>query len=461
MDTLKIIITLALFAILIFAILKKGNIIVTLLALGLFGLACATAIKGASLYDPSSTGNCWLDIFQEFKTYTLNTFTSSGVGMMCIFGYSAYMKKIKAADCFATMCCAPLRKIKNQSWLISGTYILTLIFLVVLVSGVGTLSFMLAMVYPLMLALGVQPINAVVVLTLGCDLVWGPTNPLYIMMNGLLGVEMNVTQHFITYQLPVVIPVMVFMAVALAFTSKREDKKTGWDRMAHLGSLPEIGEIGVPKFYALLPALPIVFMFGFSSFVTGGAITLSEIGACLISLVIASVIDLAVRKKKGEAYGDINEFFMGAGDALKGPVSIVICGTVFSAAITQLGGFSLIMNFVVNNLGLSFVAVLYVIVILSYVIDFLVGNCTVPMLLFAPILVESATAAGRTELLPLATLLMCMAAMGMAFSPTRTNLLMINGQTGIELPKMIRRIAPVYTAAFVLVLVISFLVFVI
>ena len=55
---------------------------------------------------------------------------------------------------------------------------------------------------------------------------------------------------------------------------------------------------------------------------------------------------------------------------------------------------------------------------------------------------------------------MCMAAMGMAFSPTRTNLLMINGQTGIELPKMMRRIAPIYIAAFLLVLIITFFVFV-
>lgn len=461
MNTLRIVVTLALFAILIFAIIKKGNIVVTLFALGLVGLAVATAITGASLYDPSLTGNRWVDVFQSFKTYTINTFNSSGVGMMCIFGYSAYMKKIRAADCFASVCCAPLRKIKKQGLLIAGTYVLTLIFLVILVSGVGTLSFMLAMVYPLLLALGVQPLTAAVVLTLGCDLVWGPTNPLYIMMNGLLGVEMNVTEHFIRYQLPIVVPVIIFMAVVLAITSKRADKKAGWNPAEHISNLPEVRDIGVPKFYALLPALPIIFMFGFSSFVTGGAIAINEIGACIISLVIAGVIDNIVRAKQGGAFGNINEFFMGAGDALKGPVSIVICGTIFSGAITALGGFNLIMDFIVNNLGLSFVAVLYIIIILSFVIDFLVANCTVSMLLFAPVLVESATAAGRTDLLPLATLLMCMAAMGMAFSPTRTNLLMINGQTGLELPKMIKRIAPIYTAAFVLVLVLSYFIFVI
>ena len=398
---------------------------------------------------------------QEFKTYAVNTFNSSGVGMMSIFGYSAYMKKIKAADCFATVCCTPLRKIKKQPLLIAGTYVLTLIFLVVLVSGVGTLSFMLAMVYPLLLALGVQPINAVVVLTLGCDLVWGPVNPLYIMMNGLLGVEMDVTQHFFSYQVPILIPVVIFMAIALAWTSHREDKKIGWKISEHLGDLPPIAEIGVPKFYALLPALPIIFMFGFSSFVTGGRVAISEVAACLMALVVSSVIDVIVRAKKGEAYGDIAEYFMGFGDALKGPVTIVICATVFSAAITQLGGFSIIMNYIVNNLGLGFVPILYIVIILSFLIDFLVANCTVPMMLFAPLLVQAATAAGRTDLLPLASLLLCMAAsMGMAFSPTRTNLLMINGQTGIELPKMIKRIAPIYSAAFVLALVISYFVFV-
>lgn len=461
MTALKIVLTLALFAILIYAIIRKGNIIVTMLALGIFGLLAATATKGTYLYDPSLTGNAWMDVFQSFKTHALDTFTKSGIGMMCIFGYSAFMKKIKAADCFATVCCTPLRKIKNQSLLIAGTYLMTLVFLGILVSGVGTLSFMLTMVFPLLVALGVQPINAAIVLTLGCDLAWGPTNPLYIMMNGLVGVEMNVTEHFIRYQIPIVIPTMLFMAVVLAITSKREDKKIGWNPVDHISELPEISEIGVPKFYALLPALPIIFMFGMSSFVTGGRINVSEIGACVISLVISSIIHILVQAKKGDAFNAINEFYNGMGDALKGPVSIVISATIFSAAITELGGFSLIMNFVVSNLGLSFIAVLYIIIIMSYLINFLVGNCTVPMFLFSSILVESAAASGRQDLLPLATLLMCMAAMGMAFSPTRTNLLMIQGQVGIELPKMIKRIAPVYTAAFVFVLVLSYFIFVI
>lgn len=461
MNALKIIATLVLFGILIYAIIRKSNIIVTMLALGLAGLGVATLLSGISLYDPSLTGSRWADVFQSFKTYALDTFDKSGIGMMCIFGYSAYMKKIKAADCFATVCCAPLRKIKNQSLLIAGTYLLTLVFLVILVSGVGTLSFMLTMVFPLLVALGVQPINAAIILTLGCDLVWGPTNPLYIMMNGLVGVDMNVTEHFIRYQVPIVIPTMIFMAVLLAITCRREDKKIGWDPAAHLSSLPDVKEIGVPKFYAILPALPIIFMFGLSSFVTGGRVNVNEIGACVMALVVSSVIHIIVSVKKGEAFNVINEFYAGMGDALKGPVSIVISATVFSAAITQLGGFSIIMNYVVNGLGLSFVAVLYIVIILSYLVNFLVGNCTVPMFLFSSILVESATASGRADLLPLATLLMCMAAMGMAFSPTRTNLLMIQGQCGIELPKMIKRIAPVYTIAFGFVLVLSFLIFVI
>ena len=84
MEALKVIITLALFAVLIYAIVKKVNIFVTLMALGVVGLIAATALKGASLYDPSSTGNLWLDVFQEFKTYAVNTFNSSGVGMMSI-----------------------------------------------------------------------------------------------------------------------------------------------------------------------------------------------------------------------------------------------------------------------------------------------------------------------------------------------------------------------------------------
>ena len=460
LSALQVIITLLIFVILIVAILKKGNIIITLLALGLFGLACATAINAASLYDPSLTGNRWLDIAEAFKTYVINTFTSSGVGMMCIFGYSAYMKKIRAADCFASLCCRPLRRIKKQGALIAGTYVMSLIFLVILVSGVGTLSFLLVMVYPLLLALGMQPINAAVILTLGCDLVWGPTNPLYIMMNGLVGADINVTEQFLRYQLPVIIPVIILVSILLIITSRREDKKAGWNPQEHISQLPEVSELGVPKFYAFLPALPVVFMFGFSSFVTNGAITVSEVGACVLSLVVSAIVDLLVRKKKGPAINDINDFFNGAGDALKGPVSIVICGTVFSAAITALGGFSIIMDHIVNSLGLSFVAVLFIIAILSFAIDFLAGNCTVPMLLFSPIIAESAQLAGRTDLLPVATILLCMAAMGMAFSPTRTNLLMINGQTGIELTKMIRRIAPIYIAAFALVLVITYFVFV-
>ena len=182
----------------------------------------------------------------------------------------------------------------------------------------------------------------------------------------------------------------------------------------------------------------------------------------MLSLAAAAIIDICVKKKqRKESYGNINEFFSGAGDALKGPISIVICGTVFSAAISALGGFSIVMNFIVDHAGLSFIALLYIIIILSYVINFLTGNVTVPMLLFSPILVESATIAGRTDLLPLATLLLCMAGMGMAFSPTRTNLLMINGQFGIDLTKMIKRIAPVYTLAFILSLIISYFVFVI
>ena len=407
MDVFKVVITLALFVILIVSIIKKYNILTVLTGLSVVGYLCATAINGTSVIGENSIGNIWLDNFEAWRVSLTSTVTGSGILIMTVMAYSVFMDKIKASNMFAGLLAIPLTKVKSSFALICLAPVLGFLVLIIIPSGMSCYCVCLATIYPVLVAAGCHPLTAAVALLLGCGCFAGPANPFVSMGIGLLGINLDAATFFVQYGFLTAVVIELVCGIVLALWSKALRRK-GDDGCGTADIMElDIKTLGVPKWYGLLPLIPLVFIFVFSKMGPGGVV-MSVVAAYFLSLIISGICHFFV-VGKGNRKNMLNEigptFYHGMGDAFGRVVAIVAMGTLFGSVLNNLGGIKVIMNSLVGGLGLGFWPMLVVIFVLYIVMMGLAGaTLAIPVLI--PAIVEVANATGNAALLPIVVLIL-------------------------------------------------------
>lgn len=431
MEIVRIVVSVLMFVVVLIAIQKKYNPVTTLLMIGTLVLLVWGICTGFTAMDPSS-GSVVLDAFENFKEACVSYVSGSGIIIMSVLGYVSYMNHLKATDLFAQYLSTPLKKVKNPHLVGALVILLAFIFVTALPSGVAIVALLFGVVYPIMKQVGLSSAAAASAITIGCATYVAPGNPG--LINVLLQFEnpMSPSELF-GKTLPFVLIYIIVAMVVYLFTARFWDKKENVAALDTADKTEAAQEANRPKWYAFLPLLPIIFTIVFSSLVVK-SIVISVVGACFLSFCIVFVIELIHMRKTKQTFAETTEFYKGMGTAFGMACMVGIAGTVFSTALTAVGGIQILAGMLTSISSLPAVAIIVFFTLVYALLFYITGTFAISMFTILPILHTTFNAMGRPELV-LPTMICALVfgqAVGQASTPISAATLFISGATGVS-----------------------------
>lgn len=435
MEALQIIISVLMFVVILIAIQKKFHPVTALLAVGVTALFFWGGIMGISGAETSS-GSYWLDAFEVFKESALTYIGSTGLTVMTVLGYVALMDHLHATDMFAYYLSRPLKKVKNPYIVGALVILIGFIFVCALPSGVSNVVLLFGVIYPIMRAVGLPKISSISAITIGCAICGyiGPANPVNGLVINQLGDATTMGDLFIT-ALPFIAIYMIVAMVVYFFTARIFDKKDaqkGVDDSSEAVQEFDMSKISRPKWYAVFPILPLAFVIIFSSMIAKTVI-LSVVAATFLSFAIVFIVELIYMKKAHETFQEAVIFYKGMGSAFGTATIVGVAGTLFSTALTVVGGINLLAVKVTSIPNMSIGIVLVLFTILHAVMFFVTGSGPACIFTLMPILYTVLTTAGREDLLIPAAIciLLVSQSIGQSCTPISAATLFISGATDV------------------------------
>lgn len=252
----SVLFVIVMFVLLIWAIMKKLQLVMVLWTIGTVALILVAIINSTSPV-ATSRGNMILDAFEYYKECIAKQFSTNALIIMCVMGYVAYMNHLKAGDLFAVYVARPLKKLRIKYLVVGLVVVLDWIFVMILPSGITTIALMLGTIYPIMLYLGIERLTAGCAIIVGIGVFATPVNMFPAQMLTNLEMDLSLSEAFVKYMLPVTLIMEVFFALAYVIQSKILDKKAeGSVNSEEIKEIPSPDSFGIPKFYALFPLIP-------------------------------------------------------------------------------------------------------------------------------------------------------------------------------------------------------------
>lgn len=443
-------------------ILKKYNPIFVFLFSGIILIIFAFYITGTPIpKSPAREDISFLNVLLDSYVFIVATFKEqlSGTGLiiMSVAGFAAYMKHINASAKLAFLANKPLGKIQNKYLILSGTFVVGMALKIVISSYTGLLLLLLACIYPVLIALKIRPITAVCVLSL-IALDYGPKDANSITMANMVGESENVVGLFLNYQIYSVLAYVVCIAILIPFYFAWIDRK---DRIKGVLNdeveIPEIIDPKCPTLYIFFPWLPVVLLF--ATYFMG--IKLDVVSANFISITFVFIIEF-IRHKDAKKLGeDMVVILKGMAEIFVSVVSILIAASVFAKGIESLGGIGILVN-AMKSFGeegeFAWIAVLLSITILSFLVYFasvIMGSGIAAFNAFGKLAPDIATKLGIapiTLVLPI-EIASCL---GRAASPISGGILALAGFAKVSPMDIIKRTTPLLLIAMIINIAVAF-----
>lgn len=353
MEAIKIIMTFVVLIVMIYAMAKKMNGPMVMMSLGLIILGVMTIITGTSVIPDKTTGSRIVDVFQVFYQNMITNLNATLPQVMCVMGYVAFMKGLKATEMMTSLAVRPLSRIKNKYLVIVGVMIIGLILKVFIPSQVSLSVMFFAMVYPILVGLGFSrttAVSAIVICTMydggpACPNTGWVFNQDYILALS----DIDIASFFIKYQLPiwfagVILSTIVFLLV-IKFTEKKVLAKEEAMFGASAASTDDIKPPeGVPTYYAILPLLPVVLVVIFSKLLISW-ISMSVATAHIICFVFVHILILITSKEPFvDRFNHAKDMWVGMGNFITSTGMLVVAGTTFTAGLNAIGGTTIMLN---------------------------------------------------------------------------------------------------------------------
>ena len=278
-------------------------------------------------------------IFFELQEWVTRAFSSrlagSGLMVMLLFGYLAYMKSLKADRAFVYVMLQPLSVLRNYPNLAGLVLIpigVLLSYALPSASAVGLL--LVATLYPVLRSIGMGKMSILSIIVACTLLDIGVNSPNTIRAAALLGMDVV---SYSAYQLQVFLPILVIILAVYYFFIRRVSRRQS-DRTAAASVAAEEEVLSwnhdTPLYYALLPVLPLLLSVIFSASLplVGERYYLSLNAAIFLSFVIAGLMDgIRVRSfQKGVA--SMTVFWRGMGNGFKGLMKMGVIDSMVSLA---------------------------------------------------------------------------------------------------------------------------------
>ena len=444
---IKVIVTFALIAILVVAIIKKFHTISVFIGISLIGLILWSLITGNSIQGDATTGNLFLDVFQYFCDTLKKTISSNMLVTASILGYVGFMDKIGASVAFTNLLAKPLSKIK-QPYILVGVLVAVECFMKLVVpSAISVVALLFGILYPIFVAVGISNITIASAFILGTVITWGPADAGVVLTSQLAG--LNVSDFFYDSQFIPCVCEIVVMAIVFVVTSIILDKKQNAAKAVlgedSLKKQAESMKVEAPAFYAIMPLFPLILIFLFSGRII--PITLEAVTVVLLSTVLADIIHLLVNIKNfKKTLNDVQSSMMSLGDFIGRMGFLMVAGTMFAGLVNKIGGMNIIIEAFTKSGGSPIILVV-VGVLLAIIVVACTGQYTANLNIFVPFFVSIAQTA-NLGVAAMAQVANMACGLGTGLAPASGTLLFITGETSTDFPSVLKRnIVPILSAA--------------
>lgn len=436
-------------------ILKKYKPQAVLLAAGIFLMILASLFGTGEILPPDNGTGFWLfDIFEYIKNVFATDAAGTGLIIMAVGGFAIYMEKIGASSAMVNVCIKPLRKLNAPYLVLALSYVVGQFLNIFIPSAAGLSVLLMATLFPVLVELGVSRLSAAALIGTAACLDLGPASGASNMAAQTAGLEPMV--YFANYQLPVSAFVVVVIAVLHYAVQKYCDKKSGFQAMAtREGS--KRGTEEVPTIYAILPLLPLIFLFVFSKLVIS-SISMHVITAMLLGVTIAIAFELV--RKKGEAKNvlkSIQIFFDGMGSQFATIVTLIVAGEIFAKGLQAIGAIDVIIESC-KATGFGPIPMTIVMVLIITVCSIVMGSGNAPFYAFAALAPTVAAAFG----IPVVLMVMPMQlASGIArsISPITSVIVAVSNSAALFPVDVVKRTAIPMVGGLIALLLANFLLF--
>jgi len=401
-------------AIVIYLLIKKADIKLVLFGVGLV-LCVVAVLMGMTIIKDTNPA---LAPFQMVVNSFTSILPSSGLIILMLGGYTAFMSAIGANQVTVYALTKPLKHIKSPYILVPVVFLIGNLLSLVIPSASSLAIILLATLYPVLVASGMSKLTAAAVIAttatvmptpLGADNVAIATElATYTGFEGL-----TASSYVFTYHAIVSIPTLIIMAIVHPFWQKFCDSKDAKKRDTIIGNEPnkDEGEISVDNtkavnqiegslaykiIWALLPVLPIIILlivFIISS--CGVTISLSVQVAVIMSFIVAFIAEIirkAVQKKPLQtAVKEAGEFGKGMGSAFS-TVLLLVAATMFVNGLKSIGLISYLQGVMTGSTSTGWILPL-VLVLLTALIVLLSGSGTALFYAMVPLMVPLSQAA--------------------------------------------------------------------
>lgn len=331
---------------------KKHNATIVLAVGGMLLLFAAVMLGHPVLSPEETTGLMFLDPFKKVELVFIKNLGNVGLTIMILFGFSSYMNRIGANEATVDLMTRPLNKIKSKYLLIPVIFLLGNLLSLVVPSASSLAVLLMATLFPVLTKVGVSPLAAGAVITTAATIVPTPLGADNVLAAETFGMPL---MDYVMAHAKISIPTLLIMAVAHYFWQKYLDKKEG-----NLGKIDEskvakLNENLPPKFYAILPILPLILVLFFSLVldIEVGLVTIS-----IISLIISVIVESLRKRNFVVVSKDVNEFFKGMGNGLAMVVTLLVAASLLVEGLKSLGIIDMLMNSIQNVNGAGSILVL-------------------------------------------------------------------------------------------------------
>ncbi|WP_417637899.1 C4-dicarboxylate transporter DcuC [Enterococcus faecalis] len=320
-----------------YLIVKNYHPALSLIIGALVLLACAWML-GHPIYPAGEgTGFGLFDIFLKFKDTIIAQVSSAGIVIMILFGYSGYMNAIGDNQMAVNFLVKPLMKIKRKSLFVPVVFLIGNLMSLVVPSASSLAIILMSILYPMLASMGISSLTAAGVIAMTATIMPTPLGADNVIAANTLGYDVL---NYVVWNAKISLPSLLIIAVAQYFWQKYCDKKEGEAAYVSLNEegLSKQKEFDVPKFYAILPILPLLLIVGVGiagMFIKG--ITMDIFVLTFISFFIAVLVETLRLKSFKKVQDTAVEMFKGMGQGFSQVVMLVVGGSLFTSAIQTLG----------------------------------------------------------------------------------------------------------------------------
>lgn len=446
------------FAIVIIAIrliLKKVNPHAVLLFSGIFMLVIAWVIDMELPIPKESTGSHFLDFFRLVKESFAKTNAGVGLMIMSIGGFVSYIHHIGASSVLVQIAIKPLSIFKSKPNLLAVLVIpIGQLLFVCIPSAAGLGLLLMASVFPVLLKLGVSRISAASVITACTAFGVGPASAITARASEISGSV--VISYFIEHQIPLVLPLSIFLSMSYYFVNKYFDaKNTEVNKIISKDQVNQIQKL--PKIYALIPILPLFLLIIFSDLfqLFSNVILLDTTTAMLISLVVAMTFEWIRIKSISKVFNSLSVFWNGMGDIFKTVVTLIITAEIFSKGLISLGTIDALV-YVSQNIGMEAIGIAFIMTVIIFTASMVMGSGNASFFAFAPLSSEIANSYDVSSIAFVLPMNLS-ASMGRALSPISGVLIAVSELAGVSSMDIVKRNFIPLTLNMILLLIIHFI----